>query len=351
MEQNNKLRIAGLQKQGIEIETYSITPAGDGRKLFEDLGITVEDNDYSGKFGWRTHRKLSEKLKHVTGDAMLVTGPTLTGCLAARNVKCRTRHLAVDYHHGKMLSDKLKWKAFYSFFGQDYQSLIYPTHFLKDEAAAIVPHLAAKMTVLPNAVEGIRSPLPRDKSFYKEKLAIKGDTLVIGNAGWLIERKRFDVFLSVAARIAKRLSPCCFVIAGDGELLDALQNQAASLGIANHVKFIGWQSSLHNFYAMLDLMIFNTDADAFGRAPMEAMTYGVPVVASMIYGGTDEIVINNQTGFLLREHNVEQLAEYAIKVLTDERLRAKLTANAIDKIKRDHTTEVITNRLLKLLGQ
>ncbi len=74
---------------------------------------------------------------------------------------------------------------------------------------------------------------------------------------------------------------------------DSLQRLAASLGIATPgVIWTGWLTDLTPFYAGIDVLLFNSDWDALGLTPVEAMSYGVPVVASVEHGGLGEILDN-----------------------------------------------------------
>jgi glycosyltransferase involved in cell wall biosynthesis len=284
-------------------------------------------------------------------DILMVTGPTLTGCIAARQIRSRCRYLAVHYHHGESLPERLKWRLFYDAFADDYDRIIFPTRFLRNEAERIAPKLIGRTEIVPCTIDQLHLINEQEKIAAKESFGIPHDAVLIGNAGWLISRKRFDVFLSVAARITERINNCYFVIAGDGLLKDSLIRQAKDSGIAHRVKFIGWQSSLHQFYSALDLLLFNSDADAFGRTPMEAMSYGVPVVASATYGGTNEIVLHEITGFLLREHDVEALTKYAVQVITDEDLRCRLVEGAIEHLRLNYTIEAATTRLMRLFAE
>src|SRR5439155_3615739 len=65
---------------------------------------------------------------------------------------------------------------------------------------------------------------------------------------------------------------------------------AQELAIAERVRWLGWQSSLTAFYRSLDLMVFNTDWDALGRAPLEAIGAGVPVVVSAVHSGSQSVL-------------------------------------------------------------
>ena len=104
------------------------------------------------------------------------------------------------------------------------------------------------------------------------------------------------------------MSNALFLIAGDGEERLRLETLAKQLNIADRVKWVGWQIDLTPFYQCLDAMLFNSDWDAMGLSPLEAMAYGVPLVASVQQGGLKEIVNKEDYGFLIPNHDVGALA-------------------------------------------
>ena len=103
------------------------------------------------------------------------------------------------------------------------------------------------------------------------------------------------MFLRTAQLISRQVPHALFLIAGDGEERAKLEALAGELQIAERVKWLGWQKGLTQFYQCLDVMLFNSDWDAVGLAPLEAINYGVPLVASVQQGGLREILKTRMT--------------------------------------------------------
>src|SRR5262249_4485352 len=146
-------------------------------------------------------------------------------------------------------------------------------------------------------------------------LGLPPEARVIGNAGWLIPRKRFDVFLRVAQNIAREEPNAFFLIAGDGPQAGSLRSLAWNLGIAQRIRWLGWKSDFTSFYRSLDLALFSTDWDALPRTPLEALGEGVPVVASAVNSGLWEILDEETYGFVFRTHDIGELTRAALRVL------------------------------------
>jgi len=77
-----------------------------------------------------------------------------------------------------------------------------------------------------------------------------------------------------------------------------------------------------------DLFLLPSLQESFGLSALEAMACGVPVVASNV-GGLPEVVIDGVTGFLHPPTDVAQMAESAIRILSDPALHARMAADGV----------------------
>ena len=153
------------------------------------------------------------------------------------------------------------------------------------------------------------------KQAARRKLKLPATGSIIGNAGWLISRKRFDVFLRTAAVIAARCPDAHFVIAGDGDERPRLEALAAELNLTGRLTWTGWLENTESFFVSLDVLLFNSDWDALPVTPQQAMAYGVPVVGSVEHGGLKEIISQSEFGFLLDRHDTEALAAAVVRLI------------------------------------
>jgi glycosyltransferase involved in cell wall biosynthesis len=171
------------------------------------------------------------------------------------------------------------------------------------------------------------------KRQYREELSLPQDAFIVGNGGWLIQRKRFDIFLRVAALVKKKLPNAYFVICGDGELAGELKNLAVQLGIGDCVRFEGWVSDLTKYYYAWDAMLFNTDFDANPRTPLEAVACGLPVVASSEYGGLSEFFSEPECGVFFATHDLEGLANGLLELAQDPLVYSAFQANSLNNLR------------------
>ncbi len=108
----------------------------------------------------------------------------------------------------------------------------------------------------------------------------EGPTFV--TVGQLISRKGHDRLIRAAGRYVREVGPCQVWIAGDGPLRTQLEQLAEREGIADRVTFLGQvgRAELKGVLQAADVFVFATLNDLVGRALVEALSVGVPVVVS-----------------------------------------------------------------------
>lgn len=335
MEQEAYGLMRGLHGRGYDFNLISLYPLGLGKKILKDIGLPATGCPHVGKYGFLSHHLYRREVMRHHPDLVLVTGPAPGSCWVASTFKNVPKVLASHFHHGTSAWDKFLWRGFYRLFSGIFDKITFNSEFLMQEAIRIYPPLESKSMVSLCSVPIPSSRSHEDQIGAKRALGIPEDSQVIGNAGWLIPRKRFDIFLRVAAALARSHPKLWIIIAGSGILDDGLRAMAAELGISQRVRWLGWQYDLSHFYKALDVMIFNSDAESVGRTPLEAMAYGIPVVASVIYGGgLGETLRHQENGFLLNEHNIDALTYYCDVLLSDQ-----MFSNCIGQAGRDIVIE------------
>lgn len=314
MEQASLRLMRGLKERGDTVQLLSLNPVGRLGPLLEEAGIPHEGLPYLGRGGWRSFGLLKEKLKSVEADGMIMTGHHLLASTALGEFFKGHRVLAIHYHHTGVKSS-WQWRLIYRIACQRFNAITFPCDFIRKEAEKICPPVARLAHTIRNPLDIPSLPTAQEKAEARKILNLPLDRPIVGNAGWLIQRKRFDIFLRTARKILDKNPDAIFAIAGSGEEEENLKKLATELGIAPKVQWLGWQQEMSHFYKSLDIMLFNSDWDAMGLTPLEAMSYGVPAVCSVANGGLGEIISSNQYGFLLPSHDVNTLAALVLHLL------------------------------------
>jgi glycosyltransferase involved in cell wall biosynthesis len=152
----------------------------------------------------------------------------------------------------------------------------------------------------------------------------------------LIPRKGIeDLLRALAGNIKVEFE---LTVAGEGPIDAELKGLAATLGISDRVKFVGYKSpeELSQCYVDADAFVLPTRSDAFANVILEAMAAALPVIATNV-GGVAEAVVDGETGLLVEPRQPDQLAS-AIGVLANDRNLAERYGRAGQKRALKHFT-------------
>ena len=112
-------------------------------------------------------------------------------------------------------------------------------------------------------------------------------SVLIGWAGRLAPVKNPELFIDVAALVAKAYPKARFAIVGDGELRGQLELLVRKRNLAATIEWIGWQSDLSDFYADIDLLVMTSRQEGTPLTILEAMASGKPFVSTDVGGICD----------------------------------------------------------------
>lgn len=338
-----------LKRRGHICEVISLNPIGSLGPLLEEHAIPATGLPYLGRWGWRSFPLIRSVLRSIEADALIMTGHHLFAMLAFGNL-CRGHRVLAIHHYHAGLKPSWQWRLIYFIACRRFQAITFPSDFLKKEAEMFCPAIKLLSHTVRNPITIPELPDTAKKNSARCKLGIPLNAQVVGNAGRLIPSKRFDVFLRTAQKLSQVVPSVLFVIAGDGEERGRLEALAHELGIAHQVRWLGWQESLSLFYKSMDVMLFNSDADAMGLAPMEAMSYGVPVVASVVAGGLKEVLDKDSYGFLLQTHDVETLSTNVAFLLQSPIAARRIALAGRDRVMKFSCTEQLVEKMITLMG-
>jgi glycosyltransferase involved in cell wall biosynthesis len=151
------------------------------------------------------------------------------------------------------------------------------------------------------------------------------DKVVIGMVACLKPQKSPEDFVEVAARVLARTDRVHFVMAGDGELRQSVEDRIHRLGIGQHVTLLGWQSEkdMPEVYRNLDVVVLTSLWEGLPCVFSEAMACELPIVATNV-DGAREAIVDGENGYLHEPHDIEGMAGSVLKLIADKDLRRKL---------------------------
>jgi L-malate glycosyltransferase len=170
-----------------------------------------------------------------------------------------------------------------------------------------------------------------NKDHFKKIIAPHGEKIVV-HASNFRKVKRVEDVISIFKKINNEL-PSKLLMIGDGPERANAERMTRELCLTDHVRFLGKQDAIEELLAICDLFLMPSDNESFGLAALEAMACEVPIVSSN-GGGLPEVNTHGVTGFLSNPGEVDEMAEYAIKLLQDDEMLKTFRANALLQAKR-----------------
>ena len=177
-----------------------------------------------------------------------------------------------------------------------------------------------RLRLIRNAVDGERFAPPLGER-------APGAAAVVGFVGRLSPEKHPRLFVRMAARVHEQRPDVRFVLVGDGPLRASLEHEAAELGVADAMDFLGERRDVDAVLRSLDVLVLTSWHEGTPLAVLEAMATGVPVAATDV-GGVPELVRHRETGLLFPAGDEGGGAAAVLALLEDGAWRRRLGAAA-----------------------
>ncbi len=194
--------------------------------------------------------------------------------------------------------------------------------------------------VIPNWVDSHRFKPISDPDLRAKY--VHADEKLIVHVSNFREVKRPQDVIRVFAGIQKRI-PARLVMVGQGPERDECVTLARDLEVTGRVVFLDFEPKIEQILGLADLFLLPSQLESFGLAALEAMSCGVPVVASNV-GGLPEVVLHGVTGYLCPYRNVEAMVEASLEALSRPEFRIDARARAVEVF----SPELILPRYLEL---
>jgi glycosyltransferase involved in cell wall biosynthesis len=231
----------------------------------------------------------------------------------------------------------LGWKVFRGVF-KHMELVTTPTQ----TAANLLKQIGWKKEVIPLScgIDLKRFNPNNDSSYIKAKFNLP-DRPILLFVGRLEKEKRIEVILRALPLILKK-TQVQLVLIGPGSLKDTLKKLSEELGVADHVTFPGFitDEDLPNFYKAASVFAIAGIAELQSIATMEAMASGLPVLACNAMA-LPELAHDGENGFLFADGDYKTLADKAIKLLSDNDLRKRMSQKSLEIIAKHDINKVM----------
>jgi glycosyltransferase involved in cell wall biosynthesis len=190
---------------------------------------------------------------------------------------------------------------------------------------------------------------PRLEHFY-ETLNIPKNGFIFGSITRLTPIKGNRYLIDAFAELYKEF-PCAYlVLIGDGEEKQKLKNQIDILRLNDNIKLLGWRNDTVELLGFINVFVLASLNEGMGRAVLEAMACGKPVIATKV-GGIPELVIHDQTGMLVAPANSDELSTAMRQLLTDREKMKKFSRAGMNRISKQFSLEKMIQDIDQLYGE
>jgi glycosyltransferase involved in cell wall biosynthesis len=175
----------------------------------------------------------------------------------------------------------------------------------------------------------------------------KSDDPYILFTGRLSYRKGLFDLIECGKHICKKYPNVSFVIPGSGRLASLLEQKTQDYGIADQFKFLGFvpRDELIKLYQHATLYVLPSHYEGLPTVLLEAMSCGLPVVATAVSGNLD-VITHEKNGILVPPKSPEKLAEALSALLDNEQERKRLGENARKTIEENYTWDIISDKFI-----
>ncbi|MEM6699182.1 MAG: N-acetyl-alpha-D-glucosaminyl L-malate synthase BshA [Bacteroidota bacterium] len=179
---------------------------------------------------------------------------------------------------------------------------------------------------------------PLNKDHFKKAIAPDGERILTHVSNFR-KVKRVDHVIHIFKKV-REIIPSKLLLIGDGPERHNLELLCRELHLCEDIRFLGKQAAVEELLAVSDLFLMPSENESFGLAALEAMACEVPVISSNA-GGLPEVNIHGETGFLSTRGDVEEMAKYAIQILSSDETLQKFRDHALAQAKRFDISKIL----------
>ena len=268
--------------------------------------------------------------------------------------KSETKHL---WHvHEIIESPKIFTKLFRILLATKSNTLIvYNSNATKD-FWNVKKSISSKSIVVCNGLEITNNRMYSEQIDKVRKALFNSNSteIIIALVGRISRWKGQKVLLNSFNQILKTHSNCKLAFIGSpppnqAVFLEELQNSINELKISEKVIHIPFTEDIAKIWQCIDIAVVpSTEPEPFGLVAVEAMLAEKPVVASN-HGGLTEIILNNETGFLVEPSNEDQLTDAISKLIKNPALINSFGVNGFNRAIKEYSVEKYTKSLEKVI--
>jgi len=282
-----------------------------------DIDVLHFASGYDLASVWRFGRFLR------TTPCDVVHSHTPSALIALALAICRPRTPRIFHEHGAVMKRRGSWRdrVSYRCVARLYDRFVaVSAPLVKDMTEATIER--QHISVIENAVDAGAGEAGCGRREARTRLGLSGEGLLVGTACRLAHEKDLGLFLRVARRVRAVRQDVRFVMAGAGPLAEELRHLAEECGLGDAIVFLGPRTDMPVVWRAMDVFLFTSLMESFGRTLLESQACMTPVVAPrQVAGGAAELIASSPGILAVGSREPGELARGVLRLLASARLR------------------------------
>ena len=188
------------------------------------------------------------------------------------------------------------------------------------------------------------SQITQPRREVRAALGVPLDSVAVGIVGRIAPEKGHAVLLEAFGKVQARY-PTYLVIVGNGPDEELIRSRAAQMGLADRVLFTGFRDDVNDVISALDVVaVPSTWNEPCSAVVQQGMALSKPVIGTHA-GGTPEMVLDDETGFLVPPSDADALADALARLAGDAFLRKRLGAAGRERVEELFSLHVMTDKI------
>lgn len=184
----------------------------------------------------------------------------------------------------------------------------------------------------------------KDGRHMRAEFNIPQDSLIVGMVGRFSFEKDYETFFEAARKVSESLDNVYFVAVGEGPRRKEIQEKVAG---QNNVIFTGLRRDVPDLIQMFDIGVLSSHNEGCPNVVLEYMACSKPVVASSV-GACPELIVDQETGFLVPTGDVLCMADKLMALLQDKSLRERMGEKGRKRVEEHFSSRILAQNIEQL---